>query len=106
MAQKFFPETGHWLSGGFYDYFMKDGEAEGIYQYGYPISEEFHDTGLGVTVQWFERARFEHQPDIANNDQDVVLGLVGRELVASLVIDESELMNFFEPATPPTETQE
>jgi hypothetical protein len=103
MGQKYFQETGHFLSGGFYDYFMRNGEAEGIYQYGFPISEEFYDEGLGVTTQWFERARFEHNTNISNNDQDVVLGLLGVELVQTLGIDESEYMPHFEPATPPTE---
>jgi hypothetical protein len=103
MAQKYFTETGHWLSGGFYDYFMKDGEDEGIYRYGYPISEEFFDVGLGVTTQWFERARFEHNPHISNNEQHVALGLVGVELKLALGIDTSEYMPHFERATPPTE---
>jgi hypothetical protein len=103
MAQKYFEETGHWLSGGFYDYYMKDGESEGIYRFGYPISEEFYDEGLGLTTQWFERARFEHNPHIANNEQHVALGLVGVELKMALEIDTSEYMPFFERAEGPEE---
>lgn len=101
MGQRYFSETGHYLSGGFYDYWMKDGEEHGLYTYGFPISEEFHDPGQDMTVQYFERARFEHNPDLSNNDQHVVLGLVARELVDHLGMAESELMPYFEAAEAP-----
>jgi hypothetical protein len=106
MAQRFFDETGHYLSGGFYDYWMKDGEEHGLYTYGFPISEEYHDPGQDMTVQYFERARFEHNPDLSNNDQHVVLGLLGRELVDKLGMADSELMEYFEAATPPAEEEQ
>ncbi len=48
----------------------------GLLIYGYPITEAFAEDGL--TVQYFERARFEHHP---GNEvpYDVLLGLLGYE---------------------------
>ncbi|HST03617.1 MAG TPA: hypothetical protein VLQ48_02660, partial [Chloroflexia bacterium] len=55
----YFPETGHTLSNAFLTYWRDNG---GLGQFGYPISEETSDNG--VTVQWFERARFEFYGDM------------------------------------------
>jgi hypothetical protein len=64
--------TGHNACGRFRDIW----QAGGLMIYGYPITEEFEENG--VTVQYFERARFEHHP---NNQPpyDVLLGLLGYE---------------------------
>lgn len=67
----FYPQTGHRLCFGFQDYWNANG---GLPIFGYPISEEFTENGL--TVQYFERARFEFHP--ANSDAyKVQLGLLG-----------------------------
>ena len=68
---RFFPETGHYVFAPFYDYWARHGGPE---IYGPPITPDFEDRGL--TVQWFERARFERQP----GGREVQLGLLGREL--------------------------
>jgi hypothetical protein len=48
--------------------------------FGYPITEEMEEGG--ITVQYFERARFEWRPDIGKaEDWHVVLGRVGAELL-------------------------
>ena len=44
--------------------------------FGYPITEEIAEGEL--TVQYFERARFEHHPE-NQPPYDVLLGLLGRE---------------------------
>ena len=64
--------TGHNACGRFRDIW----QAGGLMIYGYPITEEFEEDGL--TVQYFERARFEYH---AGNPQpyDVLLGLLGYE---------------------------
>ncbi|MBN9390603.1 MAG: hypothetical protein J0I20_21410 [Chloroflexi bacterium] len=67
----FFPETGHNLSNIFKDYWERKG---GLAIYGFPISEEFLENGY--TVQYFERARFEHHPE-NQGDSVVLLGLLG-----------------------------
>lgn len=71
----YFPQTGHHLAFGFRAYWEREG---GLEKFGFPISEEYPNEE-GITIQWFERARFEHQPDIAGNPWGVVLGLVGTE---------------------------
>jgi hypothetical protein len=61
----YFAATGHTLRGDFLAYWTKYG---GLAQFGYPITEEIVEPG-GVTlnapqtVQYFERARFEHHPE-------------------------------------------
>jgi hypothetical protein len=65
-------ETGHNVCGRFRERWQ-DG---GVLIFGYPITEEFDEGGL--TVQYFERARFERHP--ANQPPyDVLLGLLGHE---------------------------
>ena len=57
----------------------------GLAQFGFPLTEEFVETsesnGKEYTVQYFERARFEHHPE---NDPpyDVLLGQFGRRILA------------------------
>ncbi|MBX6341852.1 MAG: hypothetical protein IRY97_05290, partial [Thermomicrobiaceae bacterium] len=54
---------------------------ESLALFGYPISEEFRDPQTGLTVQYFERARFEYHP--ANPDPyKVLLGRLGAEALA------------------------
>jgi len=68
----YFPETGHSLQGVFLSYWQQHG---GLAQFGYPLTGEANESGY--TVQYFERARFEHHPqNPAPND--VLLGLLGR----------------------------
>ncbi|WP_110513642.1 hypothetical protein [Herpetosiphon llansteffanensis] len=72
----YYPETGHYLGGGFRDYWAANG---GLQIFGYPITEEYRDA-RGKTIQWFERARFE----IASNGS-IELGLLGREATVNRV---------------------
>ncbi len=68
----YFSETGHNLCFGFREYWRNHGALPIL---GYPISEEY--TENGVTVQYFERARFEWHP--ANDPPwDVLLTHLGR----------------------------
>jgi hypothetical protein len=97
-GEQFFPETGHGLSGPFYDFWRKHG---GLPVFGYPISEPLQEAGAAdgkpYTVQYFERARFEHHPedmeafyrDRANKKglrlltlYEVQLGDLGRQVAA------------------------
>ena len=63
-GERFFPETGHSISGAFYDFWRKRG---GLSLFGYPVSEPIQEVssadGQTYTVQYFERARFEHHPE-------------------------------------------
>jgi peptidoglycan/xylan/chitin deacetylase (PgdA/CDA1 family) len=81
--QHFFPETGHHLSYGFKGYWEARG---GLAVFGYPLSEEFVENGL--TVQYFERARFEWHPE---NDlpYTVLLGRLGADAALREGVDTS-----------------
>ena len=72
-----FPETGKHLGGKFLDYWKSHG---GLAQQGYPISEEFTEVsdlnGKPYTVQYFERAVFEHHPE-NQPPYDVLLSQLG-----------------------------
>lgn len=72
-----FPETGQSVGGGFRRFWEANG---GVPIFGFPITGEFKENGL--TVQYFERARFEHHPGSNPAKWDVMLGLVGSELLA------------------------
>lgn len=73
---RFFPATSHNVSGAFRSFWEEFG---GVSLFGYPLSEAFLDHG--ITVQYFERARFELHPGAAPERQDVMLGLLGAELL-------------------------
>ncbi len=66
-------ETGHSISSGFLTYWKSNG---GVELFGYPISEPMSQDGL--TVQWFERARFEYHPEFAKTGKTVQLSLLGK----------------------------
>jgi spore germination protein len=72
----YFSETGHSLSGAFLRYWKSKG---GLMQFGYPISEPMQENGY--TVQYFERVRMEHHPEFTGTAYEVLLGLLGRELL-------------------------
>ncbi|NTU78962.1 MAG: L,D-transpeptidase [Chloroflexales bacterium] len=76
MQTVYFPQTGHHLSNrsGFLNFWRSNGQ---VLVFGYPLTEEMVEGGR--IVQYFERARFEYHPEQA--DQQVQLGLVGREML-------------------------
>ncbi|MFW5741619.1 MAG: hypothetical protein ACOC1F_14810, partial [Myxococcota bacterium] len=96
----YFQETGHNVcnqSGnlGFKSFWMQHGlegisddYANSLALFGLPISDahvETIETDAGSwtgVVQWFERARFEWHPEIADDDYKVLLGLLGNEMLA------------------------
>ncbi|MEX2425659.1 MAG: glycosyl hydrolase family 18 protein [Thermomicrobiaceae bacterium] len=84
----FFETTGQNACGAFLDYWQSHGlnfgepgisYRESLALFGYPISQEFTDPDTGRTVQYFERARFEHHPEHAGTQYEVLLGLLGNE---------------------------
>lgn len=77
--RRYFPETHHSIRAGFRAFWEKYG---GLPAYGYPISEEFVQSN-GVTVQYFQRARFEWHPKSNPDLFDVELGLLGQELITT-----------------------
>jgi hypothetical protein len=71
-----FPETGYEVCGPFAQYWRQNG---GLARFGLPITGAYETTieGKPVTVQYFERRRFE-----LHNGAQVLLGLLGREVLA------------------------
>jgi uncharacterized protein YkwD len=73
------PETGKCVGGRFLEYWTANG---GLAQQGLPLTDEFPERspldGKVYTVQYFERARFEHHPE-NKAPHDVLLGLLGLE---------------------------
>ncbi|MDP9373491.1 MAG: hypothetical protein M3Q65_13780 [Chloroflexota bacterium] len=72
-TSRYFPETGHTVSGRFLTYWQTSG---GLPVFGYPLTEAFTDPATGRTVQYFERQRFESHPQ-NKPPYDVLLGLLG-----------------------------
>jgi hypothetical protein len=76
-----FPETGFTVPAVFMKYWNANG---GLPVFGFPISEarsEKSDSdGKTYMVQYFERNRFEHHPEFAGTNNEVLLGLLGVEL--------------------------
>lgn len=59
---RYFPDTRHNVIGEFYAFYQSVPEAELVF--GSPITEQFVDR-LGLTVQYFQRARFEWRPEMS-----------------------------------------
>ncbi|RMF50265.1 MAG: hypothetical protein D6755_01380 [Anaerolineae bacterium] len=56
---RYFPETGHTIRGPFRTFYESTPDA--LLLFGYPITEAFTNEG-GLEVQYFQKARFEHNP--------------------------------------------
>jgi hypothetical protein len=82
VGARYFAETGHNLGGAFLRYWEQNG---GLMTFGYPITEEFleenPEDGQTYVVQYFERARFEYHPEYAGTHSEVLLGLLGNEML-------------------------
>jgi len=60
-GERYFPQTGHRVTGDFYDAYNKAKNPELIY--GYPITDAFQNSITNRMVQYFQRAYFERRPD-------------------------------------------
>jgi hypothetical protein len=80
----YFAETKHSISGPIGAYWQSH---NGITNFGYPLSEPFEEksqaNGKTYLVQYFERTRLEYHPENAGSPYEILLGLMGRELLAS-----------------------
>jgi hypothetical protein len=78
----FFQETGHNVPALFYQYWLTHG---GLKQQGYPITdakmEKNSVDGKEYLTQYFERARFEQHPEYKGTENEVLLGLLGVEVL-------------------------
>lgn len=86
---RYFPETGHTVRGEFLQFYESVPDA--VLVFGYPITEAFVTTHpAGLTVQYFQRARFELHPELPAG-QRVTLTAIGAWLYtpgnASIVVN-------------------
>ena len=72
LGGRYFAETGHHVTGKFLTFFDERG---GVEIFGYPRTEAFNEDGL--TVQYFQRARFELHADKLGTPYEVQLTLIG-----------------------------
>ena len=77
-GNEFFPQTGHNVSGDFLTYYRSIKNAQSVF--GFPITEQFVRNGL--TIQYFQRARFELHPELPVG-QRVTLSNFGQEMLES-----------------------
>jgi hypothetical protein len=80
----YYKESGHTLGGTFQSYWERNG---GLFMFGFPISEEFNEINpqdnKTYRVQYFERARFEYHPENSGTKFEVLLGHLGKQVLAS-----------------------
>lgn len=83
-----FAATGHSLRGVFRSFWESRG---GLARFGYPLTEELvvpePGSGRPRTVQYFERARFEHFPELSGTPYEVQLTRLGEPALARAGID-------------------
>ena len=77
----YFGATGHWIAGSFLDFWTRH---HGQLLLGDPISDllfEQNGDGTGRTyqVQYFQNARLEYHPELLGTDNEVQVGLLGRQ---------------------------
>jgi len=73
-GKQYFPQTGHAVGWPFLQFYRDHG---GLDAFGYPRTEAFKQDGM--TVQYFQRARYEYRPELAAGEQ-VQLTLLGDAL--------------------------
>jgi hypothetical protein len=82
-SMHYFDVTSHNVPDIFFRYWSRHG---GLRRFGYPLTEaimELSETDGGTYLtQYFERARFEHHPEFAGTEYEVLLGLLGSERTA------------------------
>ena len=80
VVEQHFAETGQWVRGKFLQFWRAYG---GLDVFGYPLTGELEEDGL--TVQYFERARFELHPDAWPERFDVLLTRLAADMVADRI---------------------
>ncbi|HET6262861.1 MAG TPA: M23 family metallopeptidase [Chloroflexia bacterium] len=94
-TRAYFRETGHTIQGGFFEFWLANG---GLRLFGLPLSEEMHEGGL--TVQYFERARFEYYPGLVGTPYAIQVSPVGYAALkqSSFNIPMGTMLRFNPPA--------
>jgi photosystem II stability/assembly factor-like uncharacterized protein len=85
-TKMYFSATKHSLSGNFLKFWQNH---HGAQLFGLPISEPLREkngdgTGRVYLVQYFQNARLEFHPELAGTNNEVMLGLLGRQYLQQL----------------------
>jgi hypothetical protein len=81
----YFEQTGQAIAPEFGAYWMEKG---GIERFGYPVSRPVYVHG--ILSQFFQRAVFEHHPEYAGTQNEVLLRLVGSESTSGRYFDKAD----------------
>jgi hypothetical protein len=96
----YFNETGHYLSYGFKDFWIRSG---GLPVFGFPLTTEYDELNPDMdefrTVQYTERQRFEYHPELAGTPYETLLGRLGAADAEQRGLDEHPA---FVPVDKPT----
>lgn len=79
-GSQFFSETGHWVSNAFLEKYNSVPNPRDLF--GFPITDQFRDETSGLTLQYFQKARFQLHPQ-APPDLRVQLSPLGEFLYES-----------------------
>lgn len=87
-GRQIFAATGHSLGGAFGAFWARHG---GLARFGYPLTEELIEpeaaSGRPRVVQYFERARFEHFPELSGTPYEVQLARLGEPALDRVGLD-------------------
>lgn len=75
----YFPQTGYVVGYAFLNFWNANG---GVTIFGYPLTNEYLDPASNLSVQFFERSRFEYHPENKGSSAIVQLTTVGRIVTA------------------------
>jgi hypothetical protein len=96
---QYFPETGYTVKGEFLDKFQS--ATDPILVYGYPITNAFvapdYSPSAGLTVQYFQKARFEYHMENAPGDR-IVVSPLGSSLYDLEQVDSKPVASASHPA--------
>ncbi len=82
-SARFFPQTGHGITTPFLAFWEQAGRVAAL---GYTLSEQIQEimpNGEILTVQYFERGRFEVHPQLVGTPYIIQVGLLGRAVFLS-----------------------
>jgi hypothetical protein len=91
---RYFPDTGYVIGYAFLNFWNANGGAT---IFGFPLTNEVVDPASQLTVQYFERSRFEYHPEAAGTPQVVQLTNVGRILTAGRTDPRNDNNSAFPP---------
>ncbi|HEU5089278.1 MAG TPA: hypothetical protein VFT99_17605 [Roseiflexaceae bacterium] len=87
---RYFETTGYNICNLYFRIYWE--QNGGLERFGYPITPAFEEQveGKTYTVQYFERRRMEYHPELAGTPYEVLLGLLGRDILNATAASQAE----------------